>query len=428
MVFLMLLKHLMLFQGHSNLKLEFGSTTANYFNGLQSSLHKVSLQIGEGFFSVNEMDGTRIKEIEYKNIARIYKVNEGFKIELKTSDPSQPAESFTFQESTFFLHVRKVWLKKGSPIRATFHAIQELPLPKRAAILLSSIVATFVLFYFFMIHLYLIVPIEYDTYLGKKVEKQLNSMFETYDSDTILTSFLDSTTALLHLPSDRFDIDITIINHPIVNAMALPGGKVVISTGLLAQSESPEEIAGIIAHEIAHAQERHSVQQLIRSIGFTFMTAVVIGSVVEGVELFESIELISEITTNLLHLKYSRGFERTADLEAVERLQSAHISVKGIHSFFTRLESQSIDNKDDQKKSEEVSDVDSSSSAKKVNPLAILSTHPATVERMAYLKEFLEKETLEDSKTELIDQELWNQIVLRTKEAEPSKKIWEFWK
>jgi hypothetical protein len=103
--------------------------------------------------------------------------------------------------------------------------------------------------------------------------------------------------------------------RPDINAFAAPGGVVVVHTALMRQARSAEEVAGVLAHEIAHVELRHSLQQIVRSAGLQVIAAA----------LFGDYTALGRWAAQLGALKFSRDAEREADQRALERLAEARI-------------------------------------------------------------------------------------------------------
>jgi hypothetical protein len=141
-----------------------------------------------------------------------------------------------------------------------------------------------------------------------------------------------------------------------MNAFAAPGGVVVVYSGLLKGTDTPEEAAGVIAHEVAHAELRHGLQGMVKSMGLRAGAAVLLGD--------WSGAVLSEATTSLLEMKFSREAETQADAEGLRRLVAAKINPEGMARFMDKLAAQSEGG----------------------TPPALLSTHPASAERAAQLR------------------------------------------
>lgn len=119
-----------------------------------------------------------------------------------------------------------------------------------------------------------------------------------------------------------------------VNAFAMPGGIIVVHTGLLRQAGSPGELAGVLAHEVQHVEQRHSLRQMITSLGWGALVAVTIGD-------------ISAVAAMLAHqagaMYFSRDMEEEADRLGVQALQRARIRPNGMLTFFQKMHDKDSD-------------------------------------------------------------------------------------
>jgi predicted Zn-dependent protease len=140
---------------------------------------------------------------------------------------------------------------------------------------------------------------------------------------------------------------------PRVNAFALPGGQVVVFTGLLRATDSAEELAGVLAHEAQHVERRHSLRNLLHGLGWRAALAMALGGFGGG--------LGGDLAEELGRLGYSRDLERQADLGGLAALQRAGITAGGMVSFYARLARQDG------------------------GQIELLSTHPASTERLQTL-------------------------------------------
>jgi Zn-dependent protease with chaperone function len=144
-----------------------------------------------------------------------------------------------------------------------------------------------------------------------------------------------------------------------INAFALPGGILVFNQGLLQKSNSVEEILGVLAHEMAHVEKRHSVKALagrLGSLGGLIVLSSLIGS---------DAAIVIGQAGDMISLKHSRDDEAEADRRGFEFLQNAKASTDGMIRFFSKLQEQ-----------------ESGLPA----ALSFLSTHPLSSERVEALK------------------------------------------
>lgn len=116
---------------------------------------------------------------------------------------------------------------------------------------------------------------------------------------------------------------------PEVNAFAIPGGHVVVYTGLLRLAHDPKEVAGVLAHEVQHVEARHTLKNLIHDLGWRAVLSFALGDFGGGVW--------ADMAHRLGTLKYGRDLEREADLKALDSLRRAGIAPDGLVSFFEKL-------------------------------------------------------------------------------------------
>lgn len=141
--------------------------------------------------------------------------------------------------------------------------------------------------------------------------------------------------ALLLPITSRIDqprIKVHISKDPALNAFAIPGGHLIFNRGMLLAAESPEEIVGVAAHEIAHATERHVMRSMIQGLSLYAAVTLFLGDV-SGVGAY----LIHQGQA-LLQSGFSRKQEREADAKGVENLVNAKIDPKGMIRFFERIQ------------------------------------------------------------------------------------------
>jgi predicted Zn-dependent protease len=122
---------------------------------------------------------------------------------------------------------------------------------------------------------------------------------------------------------------VRVLDWPIVNAFAVPGGTVILTRGVLQNAASADELAGILAHEIGHGLELHPEAGLVRSVGLWALIQMVFTGTPGAV---------GNAGALLAQLAYNRAYEREADAVAVRLLREAKISPKGFAGFFKRME------------------------------------------------------------------------------------------
>lgn len=157
-------------------------------------------------------------------------------------------------------------------------------------------------------------------------------------------------------------VSVRIYNIPAVNAFALPGGRIVVMSELIAKAEAPEEVAGVLAHELGHIAGRHAEAQLIRATGLQLLLSLATGG--GGGDTISTAAGLATI------LQYSREAERQADAYAQARLEAAAIDPLGLKHFFERI----------------LKDEGQAGGGVFGKIGSIFSTHPGTDERIATIR------------------------------------------
>ena len=120
-----------------------------------------------------------------------------------------------------------------------------------------------------------------------------------------------------------------------INAFAVPGGYVYVNRGLIERTRNMPELAGVLAHEIAHVEERHGVEQMEKVQGANLginLAYILLGRQPSGAE-----QAVIGVGGNLVFARHSRSAENEADARAVPLLVSAGISPDGLPTFFNVL-------------------------------------------------------------------------------------------
>ena len=127
-----------------------------------------------------------------------------------------------------------------------------------------------------------------------------------------------------------------VVNSDVVNAFALPGGHIYVNRGLIERADNLSEFAGVLAHEIGHVAERHSVEQLQRAqnanMGLAVLYGVLLGRNPSGIE-----QAGIQLGGGAVFAGYSRDAEREADQVAVPYLVRSGYSPQGMVTFFQEL-------------------------------------------------------------------------------------------
>ncbi|HEY7543820.1 MAG TPA: M48 family metalloprotease [Blastocatellia bacterium] len=156
-------------------------------------------------------------------------------------------------------------------------------------------------------------------------------------TDPAVTEYVNRVAQNIILRSDaKIPFTIKIIDSPDINAFALPGGFLYVNTGLIIAADSEAELAGVMAHEIAHVTARHGVEQATKGALFQYLSIPLL--FVGGVP-----GLIMQNAANILiplsYLKFSRGAEEEADRLGLQYLWASGYDPTEMLNFFEKLKS-----------------------------------------------------------------------------------------
>ena len=211
------------------------------------------------------------------------------------------------------------------------------------------------------------VPVSWEEHLGQSVAQQLAPEDQRCIDPALAQALEDMTRALIGSPGKfPYTFRIVIINEASVNALAAPGGYIMIHQGLIHKTESPEELAGVLAHEMQHILLHHATQGMLQEASMGLLLAALMG------DTSVSMAVGLEVGRTLGTMRYSRKSEEEADAAAVQMLLAAGINPAGFIKFFERL-------KKEQEKTMQIP--------------AYLSTHPSLGERIVRLKALAQQET-----------------------------------
>ncbi|MCK4797684.1 MAG: M48 family metallopeptidase [Spirochaetes bacterium] len=136
-----------------------------------------------------------------------------------------------------------------------------------------------------------------------------------------------------NLEDNTYDIEIIVIDSPVVNAACFPGGLIIVYSGLIKISDNPEEIAAILAHELGHVMHRDSVNALMRQFGIAILFSIITRS---------DSNIIENIIKTLINVKFSQEVEKRADEFCFELMIKSSINPIHFANIFKRMKKKEI--------------------------------------------------------------------------------------
>ncbi|MFW5735457.1 MAG: M48 family metalloprotease [Oceanidesulfovibrio sp.] len=210
------------------------------------------------------------------------------------------------------------------------------------------------------------------------------------------------------MPPQPFDIEVYVIRHSAVNAFAAPAGHVFIHSGLILNFEKESELAGVLAHELAHVSERHVAERIeqMQKVSLLSLLGALAGMFIGG-EVGEGLVVGSQAASASAMLKYTRDNETEADRIGMNYLVGAGYPARGLLESFEKLQ------------------VFSRLSSGNTIP-TYLSTHPGIDERIGYMDSLLDRMNHKAYEDEDNSQFLRMQALLRAHYTDPKSALQHF--
>jgi len=203
-----------------------------------------------------------------------------------------------------------------------------------------------------------LVSLEQEKDIADYFNRQIFNEFDSVDvelTDSVMKVLLKRLSKGMDTVS--YDYDIYVLKSEQVNAFTAFNGQLFVFTGLIEQTETAEELAAVLAHELAHAENRHVIKNLIKEIGLNSLILIISGG---------DPVVMQEITKMVVSSGFSRRMEREADEYAIQYLREANINPNRLTQFFLKLK----------QKNREIP-----------QGLEWISSHPALKERIEFVTE-----------------------------------------
>jgi len=207
--------------------------------------------------------------------------------------------------------------------------------------------------------------------LGKKLSENIEKKYEVVEDlnqNSLITEIGNKLAKASKLRGMNYHFKILNMEGP--NAFSIPGGYIYVTYDLFDYIQSDDELAGILAHEIAHVIHNHALKQTRDNTKFTLLTILAVLLTGEP-----DVGVLGKLTTITLLNQYSREYEEEADLTAIDLLTKTEYNPVGFLTFLERLYTREMFKPE-------------------VN-LGIFQTHPETENRVNYVKNMLIEKGIE---------------------------------
>jgi Zn-dependent protease with chaperone function len=223
-----------------------------------------------------------------------------------------------------------------------------------------------------------LVPMSFERRLGGVVDNQVRAIFggKTCTDPEGNAAFAKMVEKLREASRLETPLQTVVLASSIPNAVALPGGKIYLLNGLLQKANDPDEIAGVIAHEMGHVAHRDQVRVMIQNGGTSFLIGLLFGDITgSAAAIFAA--------RSLIDASYSRQAEGNADAFAIETMHALGRSPAPMGELLFRV-----------------------TGAQGNNSIGILASHPLTEER----RELMRREDRAASGAEILSANEWRAL------------------
>lgn len=179
---------------------------------------------------------------------------------------------------------------------------------------------------------------EQDVELGREAARQVRQEYQVAPSPELQAYVRRIGQQLARSPeAGGFPYEFTVLNDPSVNAFALPGGPVFVNSGLIAATRTEAELAGVMAHEMAHVQLRHGTNQVSKA-NLIQLPAALAGAALGSGTVGQIAQIGLGVGLNGLFLSYSREAETEADALGAHIMADAGYNPMAMARFFETLQ------------------------------------------------------------------------------------------
>jgi beta-barrel assembly-enhancing protease len=178
--------------------------------------------------------------------------------------------------------------------------------------------------------------IDTDVKLGKQYAMMVESSARMVQ-DPVITEYVNRVGQNLVRNSDaKVPFTIKVIDSDDVNAFALPGGFFYVNTGLILAADNEAELAGVMAHEIAHVAARHATREMTRA-NYVSMSSIPLMFVIHSWGVYEAVNMAMSLSLPVTFMKFSRDFEAEADYLGLQYMYKAGYDPQSFIAFFEKL-------------------------------------------------------------------------------------------
>ncbi|MCW9035352.1 MAG: M48 family metallopeptidase [Alphaproteobacteria bacterium] len=299
---------------------------AFFYDGKSAIKHEVVLNISISHFEIMKLDGVSLTTWDYQSLVLVDQMPETGQARL--SHPASPEALLLIESKDTLASIRMatpaLFKKKKRSIKSISFWV---------FLICAAVIGGFYGLSAGADGLAKIIPLSWEEPLAISTEKQVLAVFSEAEGDRRFCEHSPGNIVFKDMV-ERLSLDDTpemlksvrVVRSDIVNAFAIPGGRVFIFKGLIDKAKTEAEVAGVLAHEIGHVQKRHPLAGAIKQFGLSTVIKAISG----GSDLAGAASL-------LVTFSYTRKAENEADNIAAHLLKQSGYGTKGLEQFFQRL-------------------------------------------------------------------------------------------
>lgn len=298
-----------------------------YFDGRTAQRRRATVRPVIDGLHITLEDGTALAW-PYSDVRQIQGVFRGQEVRLERSTT---LETLVISDNEFLTALAQTASRTGRRYRLPIHTSQWLlytVLAGAAAILVSAALYLWGI-PAFADRVAARVPPQWEEQLGEAAVQELTLQMRRCDDPQLAAALHKVTTTLTAswTPSP-YTFHMTVVDLPVINALAAPGGYIIVFRGLIAKTRTPEELAGVLAHEMQHVLHRDATRGLVREMSVRAMLNVATGGA--GMTPLQAAGILAS-------LRYSREAEAAADRDGMGMMEAAHLDPQGMIRMYQTL-------------------------------------------------------------------------------------------
>jgi predicted Zn-dependent protease len=186
-----------------------------------------------------------------------------------------------------------------------------------------------------------LVSVQQEVELGQQAQAEISKQMPVL-GDAQLDRYIDSVGARLaaNAPGPKYPYSFGVVNYKELNAFALPGGPIYVHRGTIAAARTEAQLAGVMAHEVAHIAQRHAAKQISKGIVANGLLGLLGAVLDDGGRGEQAARIGASVVAQSVFMKFSRDDEREADQVGAEIMQRAGWDPHGLAEFMQVLQNE----------------------------------------------------------------------------------------